>query len=82
EISFGSGISVYPNPSNANITVQLRDVKGVDVSIINTLGEKVYVQNNVSQEKVEISVINLRNGIYFIIVRGEIDQKVIKLVKQ
>lgn len=58
-------ISVYPNPSSSNISIQL-DSKIENVQIFNELGEIVLRDND---EFVDLN--GLTNGVYFILIQSE-----------
>lgn len=58
-------ISVYPNPANNFITIDIQNISNLQIEISNVLGEvMINKQNN---DIIDIS--NLKNGLYFISVR-------------
>ena len=79
-IRFGYGIvgveeysqndfSVYPNPSNGNITIDLMDLQGdFQIQIIDALGKLVYLKNerSSSNNTFDITLPELNHGMYFL----------------
>jgi hypothetical protein len=63
-------VTVYPNPSNGNITIQTDKEIGA-VIMYNTLGEMVYHQTS---NKTIVDANNLENGVYFITVKDKQQQ--------
>lgn len=62
-------MSVYPNPASGFINVNLPDASYKSLSIINLLGETVYEQP-VTSRNIKVDIDNIKNGMYFIIVRS------------
>jgi hypothetical protein len=58
-----TGISIYPNPANSNITIV--NAENANIEIVNALGQVVYASENISGEH-SIDVRNLSNGTYFV----------------
>jgi hypothetical protein len=68
--AFG-GVSVYPNPSNGNFTIEMKEfVKDVQLEIFNLIGKVVYSSSMNSSVK-EVNVSNLPKGAYFIKLHSE-----------
>ncbi len=61
-------ISMYPNPSKDNLTIELPEQNNqqASVSIIDLLGEQLYQQKFSNQSKLTIDVKDLPSGIYFV----------------
>jgi len=57
-------VSLYPNPANNSITIE-NVMQISNISIYNTLGQKVY-EDNFSKNKIIIDISNLNNGLYFL----------------
>jgi len=58
------GLDVYPNPNNGNFTIGSQaDIK---ISIVNTLGQVVHTTQLSKNDKKDIAVSTLPNGVYFI----------------
>lgn len=68
EINTNNDVQIYPNPSSTYFYLDIKSDSKEDVSvqIINLLGEKVYIQNHLSQFPSLINIESLENGIYFV----------------
>ena len=79
-----SDISIYPNPTKENLTINLNSIvadEHYSITIINALGKSVYEDKNLTSKTHEISVRELANGIYFIKIETDnqiLNQKFIK----
>ena len=74
KVSVTSGqLSVYPNPSNGEFTLSIRNYKlGIrNVKIYNVLGEQVYSQSNIQNPAFNINLSNQPNGVYLYRVLNE-----------
>ena len=60
---FGNNINVYPNPAQNNLNISIES-GNYSVSIFNSLGKQVLLQN--ITEDVNINVSNLAKGLYFL----------------
>lgn len=75
-------IALYPNPTKGNVTIETGDLTDLDISVFNITGEKVYSIYNVTEAKVVLPTGNLPKGVYFIKIRTNKQQQIIKLVKE
>tara|TARA_B100000809_G_scaffold57883_2_gene54092 strand:+ start:391 stop:1446 length:1056 start_codon:yes stop_codon:yes gene_type:complete len=57
-------IYIYPNPNNGSFIIEAAELNA-DITILNSLGEKIIHQKN-SSKKTEFNLSYLSNGIYFI----------------
>lgn len=73
-------LSVYPNPTNKNITINFdqltltADSKKIDIDIFDIMGKKVYSSNEYfdnSQKRLIINIDSLNEGVYFLKVNVE-----------
>ncbi len=62
--------NVWPNPAHDKIYVSTEFGKDKSLSIINILGEVVYSQKVLKEEKQEISLSSFTSGIYYVIIRS------------
>lgn len=62
-------VSVYPNPANDVVTIL--NAEDLKITIINTIGEIVFVEDNASSNQT-IDISNLANGTYFVRVDGKV----------
>lgn len=85
EISNGSDIDVYPNPTTGNLTVEFAENLGfVEIIVVNTLNKIVYSEsiNTTSQKSLNIDISNQARGIYFIkIETGEKEERLKVILK-
>jgi len=81
ENGFGNEISIYPNPTNGNVNIDLGSLKGVHISIHNAIGQEVYSIVTGTQSQLEISLTDYSEGVFFIKVQNGNSHKVFKLVK-
>ena len=63
-------VSVYTNPANNTVTVQLANAAPAKVEIINLVGQTVISQNT-STEEVKMDVSNINRGIYMVKIAQE-----------
>ncbi|MCK4407024.1 MAG: T9SS type A sorting domain-containing protein [Bacteroidales bacterium] len=60
-------ICVYPNPVDDRIMIKNLPSEPIEISIFNTMGQKVFNKRNVSSERNHITIIsNLKPGLYYI----------------
>lgn len=66
-----SDVSVYPNPSNGifNIDFNAEVSKDVSLKIINSLGQEIYFQNNLSRKN-QLDLFQVDKGIYIVNIKG------------
>lgn len=78
-------LKVYPNPGNGQFAVEFEETmnKPYEVSVYNMVGKLVYQQqfNNV-HGKQTIDITGQNDGIYYLKVKSEKGEKVLKLIKQ
>ena len=48
EFSLFSEVSIFPNPSNGAVTIQLGELKDVSIEVFNLMGQSLYLKNNIS----------------------------------
>lgn len=81
ESTFASGIYMYPNPTNENITIDLGIITDVNIVITTVTGKEVYKLNHVKESQLTISLAGFSKGVYFVKVQNDKQQKIIKLIK-
>ena len=65
DFSSKENLSIYPNPSSGNATIQLNKIDSeVNILVYDALGKVVFSQKNVRNEALRIE--NLKNGLYFV----------------
>ncbi len=83
-----SGLIVYPNPftNNATLAYQLTENSKIEITLSDVLGKTTILYNNPNQTsgKHELSInsenLHLSNGMYFVKIKTENSQKVIKVI--
>ena len=84
----GYGLSVYPNPfsNNATIAYQLTENSKIEITVCDVLGKEISLYNNANQTagKHELSMnsgnLQLAKGMYFVKMKTDSSQKVIKVI--
>ena len=84
EMAAGSEISIYPNPANEKLNIEIKGYKGKasKVKIYNVLSEMVKGELKMEDEKLTIDIEDLPNGLYFIEVQNKEGILRRKLVKE
>ncbi|MBI1836564.1 MAG: T9SS type A sorting domain-containing protein [Flavobacteriia bacterium] len=59
--------SMSPNPANDIVSLDANDLNVTGIKMLDLLGNIVYTENNVSDNK-KIDVSNFKNGVYFVII--------------
>ncbi len=81
-----SGMQVYPNPFNSNITIQFnnQDISNTMVTITDVIGKVIVSKNyQVTNSMITITELeNLKQGVYFVTVTSGNLSSVKKIVKQ
>lgn len=79
EITFGTLVNVYPNPSNGQFTVDGKHIENATVSLIDLTGRAIQIPQEVLGSKIIFNGLNLTKGIYLLqIEKG--DEKVCKKI--
>ncbi len=75
-------IKVYPNPvkDKLNIELSIAGLPGTRLTLINSLGQMVYLSEEVEQNQ-EIDLSSLARGIYYLKINNSSQQKVVKIIK-
>lgn len=82
EWSFGDAISLYPNPTNQNITIDLGKIYAeVDLQIMNSLGQIISRKVVELTDSLEIDLVGA-NGVYYIVVQTEEGKVIRKVTKE
>jgi ELWxxDGT repeat protein len=75
-----SSLSVYPNPFNSNLKVELNGVSSAKIDVINALGAVVY--STKVEGSTEMNLGNLQAGIYFMKMESSAGTVTKKIIKQ
>jgi len=75
-------ISVYPNPTNGQLTIGISDMRFSDMRLFDMMGRQIPIgQSEIGQSEIGIDISHLSSGAYFLKIQtasGELVQKVIK----
>ncbi len=74
-------ITIYPNPFNTKVTLVTLGKLEADLQLYNSLGSLIYKQK-ITNDKTEIDLTELQNGIYFVKIDRANSFSVLKLVKE
>jgi hypothetical protein len=72
--------NVWPNPAHDKLFISSENGKDKTVSIVNVIGETVYAQKGIKDEKQEISLSQLTSGIYYVMIKGDGNTETKKIV--
>ncbi len=74
------GLSIYPNPSLGDFTVELNNGLNKTIQVLDATG-KIVSTNTSSKDKTNINITHLSSGIYFVKIQSNNATEVIKVVK-
>jgi len=74
-------VSIYPNPTNGEFTIEMKNGLKKTVEVIDLTGRIVVVESS-DKDKIDFNIRDLANGIYYVKVRTKMSVEVIKIVKQ
>jgi chitinase len=86
QASIGEGelaaLKVYPNPANNILNIDFNEIsKSVDLEMISIGGKVIKRIDNISNTKVQLSISDIDNGVYFLKVVSGLETKLVKVVK-
>ena len=68
-----NGVSVYPNPSNGEISIDIADFNAYDLSVLDILGKEVYSEK-INDNKFKINLSHLEKGVYLIEFKNKLNK--------
>lgn len=68
ETNLGSTLQLFPNPANSHVVLEA-DESIETVSIVNSLGQKVYEQTTIGRQQTAVNISAWPKGIYLVTVR-------------
>lgn len=82
EYSNNLNYNIYPNPANGKVSIILNQQSSeLKITITNSLGQIVFVENNNSNNgMIDLDISKLNNGIYYVTVSSKNEQKTQKLI--
>ena len=75
-------ITLSPNPTTNELTIDNGELKIEKVEIYNVLGEKTFSQISNLKSQISVDVSQLPSGIYFVKVKEEKEERIAKFIKQ
>ena len=82
ENSFGSEISLYPNPTNGDVLLELGEIKDAVITLSDVTGKIVSEVRSGNRNSILLPLRDFDHGIYFITIAASNEQKVMKLIKE
>lgn len=76
-----NGVSVYPNPTSGDITIELNNNSEKTVQVMDVTG-RVISSSTSTEAVVRINLANVSNGIYYVKIQSNASVEVVKVVKQ
>ncbi len=78
-----SGINIYPNPAENEITIDLRDnqIAGSTIQVFDMLGKSMFSES-VSQKNININISKFPSGMYFVIYSNGEGRLIAKVIKE
>lgn len=74
---------LYPNPTKNKINIALKNNSyTIDAVIVNDILGKTVFTKNINNQNAEIDLSNLSNGVYFVKVKANGNEKIVKLIKE
>ncbi|RZN83818.1 MAG: T9SS type A sorting domain-containing protein [Winogradskyella sp.] len=74
-----NNVSIYPNPSNGLVNINLDELEDTTIKAYNTLGQLVYVKKNVTSQFHHFEL-DKSSGLYFIEISSQNNKQTYKLV--
>ncbi|MBL7933976.1 MAG: T9SS type A sorting domain-containing protein [Bacteroidia bacterium] len=76
-----AGLSVYPNPTNSEVNVELNNASVKSIQVLDLTGRVISTVNSDSQVT-KVNMSNLANGVYYVRISTDNATSVVKVVKQ
>jgi len=78
-IETSSQVSIYPNPTDRVINIDLKHSGNVSISIVNVTGQMIYFENEINKFPFQIEL-NEPSGLYFVKVQNQDTENIFKLL--
>lgn len=85
EDAFGAAFTLYPNPAEANVFLELGNTPATQpatITVTNMMGSVVYQIQGSGASREELAIQDLQSGLYNVTIVRDQQQKVLRLVKQ
>ncbi len=83
-IHFDSQANVFPNPTNAELILEIKDMasyENTNFTLFSLLGKKL-LSSNISSQQTSINLINFPKGIYILVASVNGESKTFKILKE
>lgn len=80
-VNSNEGLNVYPNPNNGSFTIELVNGQNKNIQVMDVTG-RIVSTTVTSDDKAEINISNLANGVYYVKIQSNNKSDVVKVVKQ
>jgi hypothetical protein len=81
DVKTSSGTKIYPNPTAGLFTVELNSSELKTIQVIDFTGRVILTQSS-NDEKMDININGLANGIYYVKIQTEAGVELVKIIKQ
>lgn len=81
EIDHVNGMTLLPNPTSGNITINFGTFKNNSIQIINALGQIIYSKNDIDLPNFNLNI-DAPQGLYNVVVSSKHKRQTFKVVKQ
>ncbi len=75
-----NSVNIYPNPANEQLFIDLKNIKGTNLTLIDITGKEVYSSDITGKNKVSISLRDYDSGVYFVTITSKNEKLAYKLV--
>jgi len=81
EASLFKGVSIFPNPSDGIVNIDLGNLKEVSIHVFNVSGQLIYQEENITSSTHQFEL-NTAAGVYTIELSAQGEKRVYKVVKE
>ncbi len=76
--------SVYPNPFNQSITINLKNKATVNLKLFDVNGKLIFTKTSLNKQNITLNIapFNLKAGNYFLIIKGQNTTETVRLIKK
>lgn len=82
ENNFDKQFILYPNPANDFVAIQGNFNTPFDISLFNSVGQQLYIEENVTSDNLQLDISHYNSGLVFIKIKSQNNQFMYKLLKK
>lgn len=75
-------VNMYPNPASGYVTIEFQNNNKTSIQLLTITGQVVYEEKAVGQSKLNLDVSGLTKGLYFVAIKNDVGQQILKLIIQ